>query len=90
LRHEPDRYAGKLAGTVLFGDYCAGFVRHGGVDEAGRLTLDRPLGHLANASSFRQHSDGFVYAVTFGRCEVGKANTGDEAWSRLFRMVPKR
>lgn len=87
VAHEPDRYRGRLAGTVLFGDYCAGFVRHGRVDDAGALTLDAPLGHLNNASALRQHADGYVYAVTFGRCEVSKDNAGDEPFSRLFRMI---
>ena len=89
LAHDPDRYRGELAGSVLFGDYCAGFVRHGKVDASGALTLDAPLGHLNNAAAFRQHSDGFVYGVTFGRCEVAKDNAADEPFSRLFRMVPK-
>jgi glucose/arabinose dehydrogenase len=89
VAHEPDRYDGRLAGSVLFGDYCAGFVRHGRVDDTGALTLDAPLGHLKNAAAFRQHADGYVYAVTFGRCEVSKDNAGDEPFSRLFRMIPK-
>jgi len=88
LAHEPDRYGGLLDGSMLFGDYCAGFVRHGRVDEEGLPTLDAPLGHLNNASAFRQHSDGFVYAVTFGRCQTDVDNRADEALSRLYRMVP--
>jgi hypothetical protein len=87
LPHEPDRYRGELAGNVLFGDYCAGFMRRAKLDDAGVLVLDLPLGHLQNPSALRQHSDGFVYAVTFGRCEISKDNAGDEAFSRLFRMV---
>jgi hypothetical protein len=89
LAHDPDRYGGQLSGSVLFGDYCAGFVRHARVDDGGALQLDAPLGHLQNPSSLRQHSDGYVYAVTFGRCETSKENAGDEPFSRLFRMVAK-
>lgn len=89
LEHEPDRYRGRLAGSVLFGDYCSGFVRHARVDDAGVVILDEPLGHLSNAAAFRQHTDGFVYAVTFGRCEVAKDNAGDEPVSRLFRMIAR-
>ncbi|HYQ14331.1 MAG TPA: PQQ-dependent sugar dehydrogenase [Polyangiaceae bacterium] len=89
LAHDPDRYGGRLAGSVLFGDYCAGFVRHGRVDEDGAPTLDAPLGHLNNASAFRQHTDGFVYALTFGRCQTDADNQADEGQSRLYRMVPK-
>lgn len=90
LAHEPDRYYGMLAGSVLFGDYCAGFVRHGRVDETGAPTLDAHLGHLNNASAFRQHTDGFVYAVTFGMCQTDVENRADEGQSRLYRMVAKR
>jgi hypothetical protein len=89
LEHEPDRYRGRLAGTVLFGDYCSGFVRHAEVDDVGNVILDAPLGHLNNAASFRQHTDGYVYAVTFGRCETAKNNAGDEPFSRLFRMIAR-
>lgn len=89
VAHEPDRYGGRLAGSVLFGDYCAGFLRQGRVDEDGVPTLDAPLGHLNNAAAFRQHSDGFVYALTFGRCQTDVKNQADEAFSRLYRMVPR-
>lgn len=90
LAHEPDRYDGLLVGSVLFGDYCAGFVRQGRVDENGVATLDAHLGHLNNASAFRQHTDGFVYAMTFGMCQTDVENRADEGQSRLYRMVPKR
>lgn len=89
LAHEPDRYGGRLAGSVLFGDYCAGFLRQGRVDDDGVPTLDAALGHLNNAAAFRQHSDGFVYAITFGRCQTDVKNQADEGFSRLYRMVPK-
>jgi len=89
LAHEPDRYGGRLAGSVLFGDYCAGFLRQGRVDDDGVPTLDAPLGHLNNAAAFRQHSDGFVYAITFGLCQTDVKNQADEGFSRLYRMVPK-
>lgn len=89
LAHEPDRYGGRLAGSVLFGDYCAGFLRQGRVDDDGIPTLDAPLGHLNNVGAFRQHSDGFVYAITFGRCQTDVKNQADEGFSRLYRMVPK-
>jgi glucose/arabinose dehydrogenase len=87
--HDPDRYGGRLAGSVLFGDYCAGFLRQGRVDDDGIPTLDAPLGHLNNAAAFRQHTDGYVYALTFGRCQTDVTNKADEAFSRLYRMVPK-
>lgn len=87
--HDPDRYGGRLAGSVLFGDYCAGFLRQGRVDDDGVPTLDAPLGHLNNAAAFRQHTDGYVYALTFGRCQTDVMNKADEAFSRLYRMVPK-
>lgn len=89
LASDPDPYGGRLAGSVLFGDYCAGFLRHGRVDDSGVPTLDAPLGHLNNASALRQHADGYVYAVTFGRCQSDVVNRADEPFSRLYRMVPK-
>jgi hypothetical protein len=87
LPHDPDRYGGRLAGSVLFGDYCAGFLRQGRVDDTGTPTLDAPLGHLNNASSLRQHEDGYVYAVTFGRCQTDVKNAADERESRFYRMI---
>lgn len=90
LAHEPDRYDGLLAGSVLFGDYCAGFLRQGRVDDDGIPTLDSPLGHLNNVGAFRQHSDGYVYGMTFGRCQTDVVNQADEGQSRLYRMVQKR
>jgi glucose/arabinose dehydrogenase len=84
--HDPDRYGGGLAGSVIFGDYCGGFLRHARIDDDGRIVLDQHLGHLANASALRQRDDGFVYAVTFGRCESNMSAEGD-SFSRLFRMV---
>jgi hypothetical protein len=58
-------------------------------DETGIPTLDAPLGHLNNAGAFRQHTDGYVYAMTFGRCQTDVDNAGDEPFSKLYRMVPK-
>ena len=89
LAHDPDRYDGRLAGSVLFGDYCAGFLRQGRVDDDGIPLLDAPLGHLNNAAAFRQHTDGFVYAVTTGHCQTDVKNQADEGLSRMYRMVPK-
>ncbi len=89
LAHDPDRYGNRLAGSVLFGDYCAGFLRQGRVDDDGIPTLDAPLGHLNNAAAFRQHADGFIYAVTTGHCQTDVKNQADEGLSRMYRMVPK-
>ena len=89
LAHDPDRYGGRLAGSVLFGDYCAGFLRQGRVADDGLPVLDAPLGHLNNAAAFRQHTDGFVYAVTTGHCQTDVQNQADEGLSRMYRMVPK-
>lgn len=88
LAHEPDRYGGRLAGSVLFGDFCAGFLRQGRVDDDGIPTLDAPLGHLNNVGALRQHTDGFVYAITFGACQTDVKNKADEPFSRLYRMIP--
>ncbi len=87
--HDPDRYRGLLAGSVLFGDYCAGFLRQGRVDEQGAPIVDAPLGHLNNTAAIRQHADGYLYALTFGRCQSDVDNAADEGQSRLYRMVAK-
>jgi glucose/arabinose dehydrogenase len=86
---EHERYNGRLVGSVLFGDFCGGFIRQGRVDDSGVPTLDSHLGHLNNAGAFRQHTDGYVYAITFGRCQTDVDNQADEPFSRLYRMVPK-
>lgn len=88
VESENERYDGRLVGSVLFGDFCAGFLRHGRVDDDGVPRLDAPLGHLNNASAFRQHTDGYVYAITFGRCQTDVDNEADEPFSRLYRMLP--
>jgi glucose/arabinose dehydrogenase len=84
---DSERYNGRLVGSVLFGDFCGGFIRQGRVDDFGVPTLDSHLGHLNNASAFRQHTDGYVYAITFGRCQTDVDNQADEPFSRLYRMV---
>ena len=54
------------------------------------LTISVILGvFLGIVSAFRQHTDGYVYAITFGRCQTDVDNQADEPFSRLYRMVPK-
>jgi len=82
-----DQYDGELTGTVLFGDYCLGFVRGATVNNAGEVTSDRPLGHLRFPTAWREGADGFLYVTTFGKCETAGLDEDDPPASGLFRVV---
>ena len=84
-----DRYEGELTGTVLFGDYCQGFVRGIAVNTAGEVVEDRHLGHLRLPTSWDEAPDGFIYVSTFGQCETAGLDESDPPPSRLYRVVPK-
>jgi hypothetical protein len=84
----PDPYGGRLTGAVLFGDFCVGFVRALEVDDAGTVTRDDHLGHLAYPSGWDVGPDGFVYASTFGQCESFNIDPDDPPRSQLYRAVP--
>ncbi len=64
---DPSAYDGRLAGRVLFGDLCMGFVRSGLVDSSGALTVDEPLGHLT-PGAFVEGPNGHLYASTLDGC----------------------
>jgi len=84
-----DRYEGELTGTVLFGDYCQGFVRGLSVNTAGEVAEDRHLGHLRLPTSWDEAPDGFIYVSTFGQCETAGLDESAPPPSRLYRVVPK-
>jgi glucose/arabinose dehydrogenase len=65
----PDVYDGLLADTVVFGEVCLGWVRGARVDDAGAVTDDRFLFHLAHVVGWTYASDGTAYAATFGSCD---------------------
>lgn len=90
VEHVPgqsDPYAGRLAGKMLFGDFCLGYVRALQVDEQGGTLADEHLGHLAHASSWDQGPDGYLYATTFGSCETVKLDPADPPPSGLWRAI---
>ena len=77
-----DQYEGLLDDTLLFNDFCQGFVRGMTVAADASTSDDRHLGHLDNAVGWAQGADGFVYATTFGACESADSSRGQ---ARLFR-----
>jgi glucose/arabinose dehydrogenase len=82
-----DPYGGRLAGHMLFGDFCLGFVRGLAIDGDGAVVSDQHLGHLANASAWDQGPDGHLYATTFGQCQTDHLDPPPQE-SRLWRAVP--
>lgn len=78
-----DPYDGALAGRMLYGDFCLGFVRAATLDDGGAIVDDVPLGHLAHPSAWDEGRDGFLYATTFGGCE----STGAQQPSAIWRAV---
>jgi hypothetical protein len=88
LEYDPsdeDRYAGFLDGRLIFSDYCVGWVR--GIEYVDdEVVSDQPLGHLDTAAAWRQAPDGYVYALSFGRCQSNHSNVTDDR-SRLYRAV---
>jgi hypothetical protein len=66
---EADRYDGLLDGRVLYGDMCLGFVRGMRVDDDGQITSDIHLGHKTGVSAWQVGPDGYVYGVSYRRCE---------------------
>lgn len=87
LPNSADPYRGRLDNRVMFGEYCVGFVRMGEADDEGALVVDQHLGHLDTPGQWRQGPDGYMYAITFGRCQTDIERPQDTA-SRLYRAVP--
>jgi glucose/arabinose dehydrogenase len=63
-----DRYGARLTGKMLYGDFCAGWVRAMSLDSSGAVVSDERLGHLQSVTSWDQAEDGYLYAVTYGNC----------------------
>lgn len=61
-----DRYAGLLSDKLIFSDACVGFVR--ALEFTDHLISDVPIGHLPAIVAMQQAADGYIYALTFGRC----------------------
>ena len=54
-----------------------------------RYTVSEYLTMERAAAERHEYLDGYVYAITFGRCQTDVDNQADEPFSRLYRMVPK-
>ncbi len=88
IAYEPlkDRYRGHLNQRVLFGDYCTGYVRAGQIDDSLELTYDEHVGHIDNPAAWRQGPDGYIYVMTYGRCQTDVQNFTDSK-TEIFRVV---
>lgn len=78
-----DRYAGRLTGHVLYGEFCSGWVRAVRVPLDGGAMEDGLLAHLESISSWDQAPDGYLYAVTYGSCAAFPYLPG-----RMWRLRP--
>ncbi|MEM6291681.1 MAG: PQQ-dependent sugar dehydrogenase [Myxococcota bacterium] len=85
---QDDPYRGALDQTIVFGDYCQGWVRGARLGDDGTLRDDRHLGHLHVPSAWARGPDGFIYAATFGTCETPSIDEDDPPKSRFVRAVP--
>jgi hypothetical protein len=93
LEHRPgadDPYDGELAGKMLFGDFCYGYIRTMTIDDDGVAVADTHVGHLSRAAAWDQGPDGFLYAVTFGTCTTTVDDPVEPNPSRLWRAVRAR
>jgi hypothetical protein len=63
-----DRYRGRFFDRMLVGDFCTGWIRAVGLDDAGTVVRDEAAGHLAAATSWALGPDGYVYASSYGSC----------------------
>jgi glucose/arabinose dehydrogenase len=81
-----DPYGGLLAGRMLYGDMCVGFVRLIEVDATGEILFDAQVGALPKVSAWDQASDGYLYVTTFGSCEAQLQRL--DAPAGLWRAVP--
>ncbi|HEY6724282.1 MAG TPA: PQQ-dependent sugar dehydrogenase, partial [Polyangiaceae bacterium] len=79
-----DRYAGAMDDQVLFTDACVGFVR--AIEFTDHVVSDVPVGHLRTAAAMHQAADGYIYALTFGRCQTDNPIDLDNEGG-LFRAV---
>lgn len=79
-----DRYAGAMDDQVLFTDACVGFVR--AIEFTDHVVSDVPVGHLRTAAAMHQAADGYIYALTFGRCQTDNPLDLDNEGG-LFRAV---
>jgi hypothetical protein len=80
-----DRYGGALTGVTIFGDFFAGWVRGMVLDNTGKATVDKSLGHLTVVSTWTQGPDGYLYVGTYGGPYDSAASAKDI--TGMFRAV---
>ena len=78
-----DRYRGAFNNRLLYGDFCAGWVRAIQLDDNGQVVYDKLAGHLETVTSWFQGSDGYAYVTVYGSCLTLPTQPG-----KLYRAVP--
>lgn len=73
---DADPYGDVLDGSVLFGDFPAGFIRMLSTDGDGRVTIDAQVGHLQGPSAIRLGPDRYLYASAFGGFDASRPSEG--------------
>ena len=63
-----DRYDGQLDGWMIYGDFCAGWVRAVATTPSGDVLADQAIGHLEGPVGWARGSDGYIYVATYGNC----------------------
>jgi glucose/arabinose dehydrogenase len=81
-----DRYDSRLQHRLIYGEFCAGWIRALKVSAAGAVVEDKYIGHMNHLSAWRQGEDGYLYATTYGRCQTNDEHPSDQP-SRFFRAV---
>lgn len=76
-------YEGRLDNTILWGEFCMGFVRAISFDAQG-VVADRHAAHAEHISSVRLGPDGYLYATSFGQCET--RDLASPPPSNLYRL----
>jgi glucose/arabinose dehydrogenase len=79
---DDDPYDGNLDDKVIYGDFCAGWVRAAAYDDEQGVTFDASIGHLEGVASWATGPDGYAYVTTYGNCRTFPYKPG-----KLYRAV---
>jgi glucose/arabinose dehydrogenase len=77
-----DRYDGRFTDKLVYGDFCAGWVRATAIDDQGQLVYEAMAGNLQGVTSWDQALDGYAYVSTYGTCRTGPYQPG-----KVYRAV---
>ena len=71
--YEPDaedRYEGRLTNHVLYGDFCAGFMRSFALTDENEVDAHAMLAHLEGVTGMAKAGDDYLYVTTYGSCSA--------------------